>query len=276
MTGFASARGKVGEHRYLIEAKSLNHRYCEVNVRLPGRYAAWEIEIQKEVRRRFQRGRIDLFLKEEGRYGASQRDFKDLVHAHRQLKKLQKTLNLKGPLRLESLLQFMQAYYHDENDIDVAALWRHFRPLVLSLLDRLEKMRAQEGKRLGRWFGTHVPQLERLIQRIERRAKQLSRQRPKRARGRLQAREDLVPERETVGSGDITEELVRLKSHVKELKQSFNEGGAVGRKIDFLMQEVGREINTIAAKAQDSQISKNVVQFKGEVEKIREQAANVE
>lgn len=285
MTGFASLRGKVGGRHFLLEAKSLNHRFCEVNIRLPGRYAAWDFEIQKEVRRRFHRGRIDIFVKEEGKQGATERDVKQLYQAHRQLKKLARDLHLPNEVSLEMVIHFSQVYFRDKETLDVDTLWKDFRPLAIRLVDRLERMRRREGQNLLRWFRVHIPIMERLVMQMQRCSQNLHK--------RLEARfsqkiKELKLNKEVIDDqiaaeiaflcekSDVTEELVRLRSHLKEFKDTLKSSGSVGRKIDFLMQEVGREVNTIASKSQDSRISQCVMQFKGEIEKVREQAANVE
>lgn len=285
MTGFASVRGKAGGRRFLLEAKSVNHRFCEVNVRLPGRYALWEFEIQKEVRQRFHRGRIDIFVKEEGEGGASDREVATLKKAHRQLKRLARELNLPREISFETLIQFSQLYYREDEGLDVTALWREFRTLNRRLLDRLAAMRCREGRQLLHWFQAHLPPMERLVVQIERAAKRM----PQRFQARFEQRcrelgLDRELDRERIFSeallltekSDVTEELVRLRSHLVELRRTLKTSGSVGRKIDFLMQEVGREANTISAKSQDTQISQWMIQFKGEIEKVREQAANVE
>ncbi len=285
MTGFASIRGKVGERRFLLEAKSLNHRFCEVNVRMPGRYTAWDFEIQKEIRKRFQRGRIDVFLKEEGRQGVTTKDVAQLKQAHQQLKKIIRELHLSKELTVETVINFSQIYFRDGEVLDVTALWKKFRPLLARLLDRLETMRQREGAQLLRWFKARLPKMERLLGQMERMSAQLPGRSQKRLLKKikeLRLNESLAEERIATEAAllceksDVTEELVRLRSHMKEFKGTLKALGSIGRKIDFLMQEVGREVNTISSKSQDSRMSQYAVQFKSEIEKVREQAANVE
>lgn len=285
MTGFATIRGQTGGRRFMVEARSVNHRFCEVNVRLPGKYSAWELPIQKEVRSRFARGRIDIFIKEESGAGGPSVDVKQFRRAHQQLKRIARELSIPDALSMDTLLQFKQNYFREEDTINIDDLWKGFKPILEKLIVKLSAVRQKEGDNLWRWFVRCSPIMRRLLASIRSRvAKQ-----PKQFRERLQKRfaefnialnqgdERLATEIALLCDKiDVTEEIVRLESHIETYEQMLKEGGQIGRKMDFLMQEVGREVNTIASKSQDSAISRQTVQFKTEIEKIREQAANVE
>lgn len=285
MTGFASIRGNVAEKALLLEAKSVNHRFCEVNVRLPGRYSAWELPIQKHVRRRFERGRIDIFVKEESCKGLSELDWAQFRKAHQEMRRLCRELKINESVRLEDLLHFKQHYFRDENHVDLTAQWTPFEALLNKLLDRLDKMRCREGRQLGKWFHQKIPELQALLRVLKRCITKHYRAHKQKLKNhikelgldRLQSDVHLAPELAMMTDKiDVTEEIVRLETHLEAFRDILRQGGAIGRKIDFLMQEVSREINTIASKSQNSEISSSAVQFKTEIEKIREQAGNVE
>ncbi len=285
MTGFASVRGRIAEREFVLEAKSVNHRFCEVNVRLPGKYSAWELPAQKNVREFFERGRIDIFIKEEGGVGLSKVDRSQFQSALRELKRLARELQLSDTISLETLLQFKQNYYRDDTHFDVGAEWKHLKPLLEKLLIKLARMRRQEGQQLAKWFRQRVPVMQDIVKKLKTRVKGQSQHQKKKLTRKLK---ELGFEATGIDNRvasevallaeklDVTEEIVRLDTHLKAFRRLLTEGGVAGRKIDFLMQEVGREVNTIASKSQDSQIANLAVQFKTEVEKIREQAGNVE
>lgn len=285
MTGFASVRGKLHERQLLLEAKSVNHRFCEVNIRLPGKYSAWEVPIQKIVRNKFHRGRIDIFLKEEGSAGLGREDRLQFKRAHQELKRLCRELNLSETIELESLLHFKQHFFREEERFDASSEWIDFKPLLDRVLESLERMRRQEGQQLFRWFRHNLPKMQGLMTQLKRHIRNQTKQQKKKIRqkikelgfdkmeGNVRVAAEMVFLADKV---DVTEEIVRMDTHLNTFREIINCGGAVGRKIDFLMQEIGREINTVASKSQDSAISNCAIQFKTEIEKIREQAGNVE
>ncbi len=285
MTGFASARGSVAGRRFLVESKSVNHRFCEINIRLPGKFASWEIPLQKLFRTYFQRGRIDIFVKEESGGSIAKTDVDQIKLAHRELKKIAKELKLADEFSLETILSFKQNYFRNEDVVNIEKEWKNFEVIAISLAEKLQKMRLQEGRALQKWFKGQLPILDQLIRELM----VLVKAQTKNQAGYWQQRMEELGFKELEGEKrisaelsllteklDVTEELVRLQTHLKAFKSMLMRGGVIGRKIDFLMQEVGREINTVASKSQDSSIAALVVDFKTEIEKIREQAGNVE
>jgi len=187
MTGFATVRGRVGERRFLLEAKSVNHRFCEVNIRLSGRYAAWELPIQKEVKQFFRRGRFDLFIKEESSgAGLSTTDFQQIRRAHQQLKKIARELKLPQSISMDTVLSFKQNFVREEELYDAASEWPAFKRLLLRLMKQLQVVRACEGKQLARWFQQVLPQLERLLGQVRKRVRVQPRRFQERMSKRLQ------------------------------------------------------------------------------------------
>jgi len=285
MTGFATVTGSVGEKQFVLEAKSVNHRYCEVNIRINGKYTAWEYPIQKTLKENFQRGRIDLFIKETSDAVLDSTELKQIKRAHKALLQLSKDLNLDKGLTLETVLNYRKNHLKGDIALNLPAEWRQFQPHLKKLISRLKLVRAQEGKALASWFRQSAARMDKLLSQIQKRVDK----QPKRHRERMHQRLDELgllasvdPERLATEVAllsdkmDVTEETVRLRAHLKAFKGLLSSSGAIGRQMDFLMQEVGREINTIAAKSQDTGIAKYVVDFKTEIEKIREQAGNVE
>lgn len=285
MTGYASYRGKAGSRRLSFEIKSVNHRFCEVNVRLPGKFSAWDIPIQKAVRKHFERGRIDIFLKEEGSSDQSPEDLAQWKKAKQHLSRLKRELQLKSDIDFNTLLGFKQNYYRSEESFDAKAQWIIVEPLVVKLLQRLAQMRAGEGKALLQWFKKRLTVLEKVVRDLKSTVRQQTSKQKKNLQERMREMgfESLEGEKRIAAELsllteklDVTEEVVRLETHLKAFREIIGQGGVIGRKLDFLMQELGREINTIAAKSQSTAISNYAVEVKTEIEKIREQAGNVE
>jgi uncharacterized protein (TIGR00255 family) len=281
MTGFGVARGKVGNAHFLVEARSVNHRFCEVNLRFPGRFASLEPEVTRLIRQSFSRGKFDLFLREEAI--AKEREEVLLAkRAYQILKKIRREIGLQGVISFSDLLAFRQFFFAHANQDDIERIRRPLLALVGRALDGLSAMREREGRRLERWLDQRAKRLVRLLASIEkqalRRGKDYRRRLEEKMRGvgtveeeRLMREVALVAEK-----ADVTEEIVRLRSHLKEFERGLRGKGPVGRKFDFLAQEMGREINTIGSKAQGVRLAHEVIEFKSELERVREQIQNIE
>lgn len=277
MTGFGSARGQMDDSRLFVEVRSVNHRYLEVNQRFPHRLSSLEGDVSRQVRSRFARGKFDLFVKE------TSRDHHEVVLAKESfalLQQIRKTLKIKQEISISDLLAFREIYgtRHSQDNLD--QLKGPLLRLTLQALARLDQMRGREGVRLQRWFRQRLKHLERLLGRIESQVRGVLRHNQRRLESRRKdqaAEGDLVQEMGAMTDRmDVTEEIVRLRSHLREFMRILNTGGPVGRKLDFLAQEIGREINTIGSKSQGVKLSHQVVDFKSELEKIREQVQNIE
>lgn len=281
MTGFGIVRGKIGRSDVVVEARSVNHRYCEVNLRCPGRFAVLESEIGRRVRERFARGKFDLFLREE----SLDREDVEVVlarKAHRVLKKIRKELGLPGPVTVADILTCREIFFSQTPYEDTGSVRGPLLALFEKALEGLQVMRQREGARLKKWLENRIRHLKKLNASIERQSRkrgdEYRRRLEKRWKGigtieeqRLLQEAALMAER-----ADVTEEIVRLKSHLKEFERFMHQNKPVGRKLDFLAQEMGRETNTIGSKSQGVRIAHQVIQFKSELERIREQIQNVE
>jgi len=273
MTGQGSHRGKAGGSHYKVEVRSVNHRFCDTKVRLPGRLALMEPEIAALIRRRFVRGKFDVFIKEEA--ADRSRVERDLARrCYRLLKQIQRDLGLQGDVGLSDLLTFRGFYAQNSSVVDnFSSTRRGLLRVVEGALTQLERMRAREGRHLNQWFRNRLVRLNKIMRLAERDANRGHRQRM------LETRK-MVPTDKAVEAalarGDVTEEVVRLKSHLKQFSKTFRASGAVGRRLDFLTQEMVREINTLGSKVQGVRAVHRVIDFKTELEKVREQIQNIE
>ncbi len=278
MTGFGVARAKVGKTHLLVEVRSLNHRFCEVNLRFPGRYASLEPEVARRVRQRFSRGKFDIFLKEE----SVERVKEEVVLARKSyqvLKTIQKDLRLKTDITLSDILSFREILFSQFSSENVDALHPSLLKLIDGALSGLEKMRRREGERLQKWFVSRNKVLLKMLQGLQRLAKQTEKKHRQKVSYRMKSGPDgerSLQETMITDKSDVTEEIVRLKSHLEEFGRFALEKGPVGRKVDFLAQEMGREINTVGSKSHGVKIAHLVIEFKSELERIKEQIQNVE
>jgi uncharacterized protein (TIGR00255 family) len=290
MTGFSTGVWEAPEGSYQIEVKSLNHRFIEVRVRLPARYNLWEFKIIKIIKERFNRGRIDLSVSEipgEVIGGRPRVDIKLAKGYAEILGVLKEELGLSGEVSLENIARMKDVIYQAGPEIDLDGLWEGFSPVLDGVFSGLEKERAREGSVLMEDIEGRLRNVENLSLRIEEAIPETKKAYREKLFGRIaelteSAGGGIDPgriEQEVVifaERSDITEELVRLKSHIEGFLGALKDGSPTGRKLDFYLQEMGREINTIGSKSSGVLIPEFVVEAKVELEKIREQVQNIE
>ncbi|HWP59050.1 MAG TPA: YicC/YloC family endoribonuclease [Candidatus Acidoferrales bacterium] len=281
MTGYGEAACERKGVKILLQVRSLNHRSLDVQVRVPREYLALEEAIRQKIRERIRRGRVEVFLSRsttKGSQRAIELDEELAGQFVRALREAQRRFHLKGELSLALLGSRPELFRLRELEVD----GRGEAPLVLkavgTALRNLEQSRRREGRNLRRDMESQIRELARVCARLEREAKFIS-ERLKEAW--LQSPETgASPERATAAEGalkgDIHEEVVRLRSHVAELTRTLRSQEPAGKRIEFLLQEAQRELNTIGAKAPQLAVSRLVVDGKERVEKVREQAQNVE
>jgi uncharacterized protein (TIGR00255 family) len=289
MTGFGRAEAELEGRRITAEIRSVNHRFREINCRLPKNLASLEPRVLELVQGRIQRGKIHVVLTLDG---SEEEQISDLVLneplARRYLelaRELQAKLGVAGEIRLNDLLQLSDILLRVPQEMDEEGAWPRIREVVEAALDDLETMRAREGESLARDLLHRAEILEQSVARIEARLPVWLAEGKKRLEERIQSLTQDVDfnryrlEAEIVlftDRFDCTEECVRLRSHIQQLRQWIEDVNPTGRKLNFLLQEMNREANTIGSKAQDVVISREVVLLKEEIEKIREQVQNIE
>jgi uncharacterized protein (TIGR00255 family) len=283
MTGFGRAAVAVGSRRFVVEIRSVNHRGVDVKVRGKEVDAACEIEIIRCVRAAIERGALTIGIREEGA-GAAAFNAERVRAVHAALQGLQAELSLAGPVDLHTVAAFLGEGTASEGGPGVT--WEALRPAVTEAVAGLVAMRAREGAILAQDLGARFDRLRATVRAIASSSATL----PTRAARRLEERlaglaSDVSIEPARLAQEvallaerlDVSEELVRLDSHLGHLARLLaGEGGAAGRKMDFVIQEIGRELNTVGAKVQDAEIAGLVIEGKAELEKIREQAQNIE
>jgi len=287
MTGFGSAEGKVLGGRLSIEIRSVNHRYFNPQLKLPFELGGVEGPLRERLRQLLERGHVTVSARW---VEAPQREAAvavDLVRA-RQLvaaaKELKKRLKLKGEVDLAFVAR-QPDVLNAHQDGSAPAQWSEVEPIAERAVQELLGMRAREGAALAAELGGRLGALEQAAGTIEQRApERLTAElaRLKKAVAELAAGVQIDEQRLAVEVAlmadrvDITEELVRLRTHLAACRTALASDGAVGKQLGFLAQELLREVNTIGSKANDAGIAQTVIAMKGELEKLREQLDNLE
>lgn len=289
MTGFGRAAAELDNITITIEIRSVNNRFCEVVVRSPKELNRWETEIQNSVKKAFSRGRINVNVQLErkesellvtGINKVAVREYGKL------LKLLRKTSGLSDRPKISDLLQFPDVFEKTSGGaIDETVVWKVTEAALKAAIDEMSQMRATEGTALRRDLDERIDELMRLIAIVEVRAPERVQETRVRLREKLEelaTDERMNPDRLELEIAlvadklDVTEETVRFRSHTDQFRQALGAGGQVGRKLNFISQEMNREINTIGSKSNDADLTRTVVSMKEELEKIREQVENVE
>ncbi|MBI4436732.1 MAG: YicC family protein [Candidatus Omnitrophica bacterium] len=288
MTGFGrgEAKGKWGT--IVIEARSLNHRYLEVSSRLPLVLVSLEERIREHVSKKVKRGRITLSvsLDRDGELGGLIRvDEKRARRYYEVLLSLKKELDMGGEIRMEEILSLPDVVKAETTPSELEEIWSQMREALEKAMNQLVEMREAEGKVLTNDLLRRVALVEKELAKIAKRGPSAL----KHYRTRLLERVKELTSAEKVDrdrleqeivffaeNSDITEEVTRTKSHLETFQKALSMKEEVGRKLDFIAQELQREANTIGQKSRDFEISQSVIQMKGEIERMREQVQNVE
>lgn len=275
MTGYGMATGKVGRGRVTIEVKTFNHRYCEVTLKIPPRFGSLEKNFREILQPKFERGKVEVFLKEaEAVFGEAALVLNvPLAKQYQQaLGKLQKALKIPGkpnPLAWTTLDHFIQVR---EKEGDYTHHQRQIEQILQKAILQAQKMRSQEGEFLLRDQRKRLKDFIKCQHTIETiNGKDMEK---KRSESSLIALNNEAPNSHFT-KADITEELTRLKSHSRQYSELIGKREPIGRKLDFLIQEMHREMNTIGAKAANAKVSKYIVESKSLLENLREQVQNI-
>lgn len=288
MTGFGRGEAEGLGYHISLEIKAVNHRFLEVMVRMPRTLTGWEEKIRKYIQDKVSRGRIEVFInvKETGEKKRLVKVDKDLTLSYdKSLKELANLLNTAYQTDIYRLVTLPEVLSVEEEELDTDSLWPIMEKALNAAFAELLAMRRLEGQKLIRDLQQKVNYLGELRDEVAARAPLVVteyRQKFKERLALLLSDTGIDETRFTMeialfaDRASIEEELVRLESHLEQFRHALLSSEPIGRKLDFLIQEMNREINTIGSKANDLEISKVVVESKSELEKIREQVQNIE
>ncbi len=288
MTGFSRWEQEADGFRIRTELKSVNHRYLDLSVRLPRFYSYLEDKVRDLIKQYLNRGKADLFISIERQDGDGKQVLLNEGYAQSYiaaLTKLKETFSLAGEVSLGVAARNPELFVSEESEEDEEKVWKLLSSCLEQMLEGFLKMRQTEGECLKADLEEKLSGVKELVAEIKRREPEATEQYEKRLRQKIEdalAAAEPDPQRlltEVAIFSEktaIDEELVRLDSHMQSFSDTLHTGGAVGKKLDFIMQEMNREINTIGSKANNLEISKIVIDVKSEFEKIREQIQNIE
>jgi uncharacterized protein (TIGR00255 family) len=288
MTGYGRVVALLDGRNIAVEAKSVNHRFLEISLRTPSALFPLEMEYKKKIGERFKRGRIDVSIRLEGEGADTSKVNLNLEIAHNYfdvLNRLKDEFHFQEPITLKSLTGFRDIFSPpSETELSPDFLSQVEKNLQ-EALSMLANMRQDEGMALYSDMQMRLKVITEIMETIRLRAPQVVLEYQKRLADRIKeltaglALDDARLAQEVAIMADrcdITEELVRMQSHISQFETLLQSEDAEGKKIDFLLQEMNREINTIGSKSNDAEITRQVIEAKSELGKVREQAQNIE
>jgi len=288
MTGYGRAETVQEGRNIVVEAKSVNHRFLEILIRMPSILSSLEMDFKKKVSERFKRGRIEVFIRLEGENTDVSPVSLNLDIARNYvdvLKRLKKEFSLQSPITLKTLAGFRDIFTPPAEAQLSPDFLSHVESVFLESLTKLSSMRKDEGLALFQDMDMRLKAIAGILKDIKSRAPQVVIEYQKRLSERIKELTEgfeldearLAQEVAIMAErSDITEEIVRMHSHISQFEEFLLSEGTEGRKIDFLLQEMNREINTIGSKVSDVEITRQVIEVKSELGKLREQAQNIE
>ena len=289
MTGFGKREVLSQGTMVGVEIRSVNHRFCEIMARLPKTLSSMELALKEQVKQVCERGRVEVMVTVSGGVSSTKRIVqldRDLARRYIQgLKGLQRECKLSGTIDVNVVAGFRDIFSVNEETAPVKDLSNVVTGLTQKALSDLEKMRKKEGTVLQKDLTQRLQVIEGRLRTVQQRIPLSLKASAARLKGRVakllegqSVHMDRVAQEIAMLAerSDVTEELTRLNSHVAQFRTALKAKGPVGKRLDFLLQEMGREVNTIGSKANDGDISAEVVELKSELEKIREQVQNIE
>lgn len=288
MTGFGRSEVEDGKRRVTVEIKAVNHRYLDASIKMPKKLNFFESAIRTLLKEYIQRGKVDIFIAFE--------DFSEdnivIKYNHnvaeeylKYLRQMKEEFGLEDDIRVSTLSRYPEVFTMDEDNIDEEEIWKTLEKALRGALEAFVDTRIKEGENLKNDLVSKLNGLLDCVAFIEEKSPQIIETYKQKLEGRVR---DMVADvniddsriiQEVTIFADkvcVDEEIVRLKSHISSAKDELVKGGSVGRKLDFIAQEMNREANTILSKTSDLEISNRGIELKTEIEKVREQIQNIE
>jgi len=288
MTGFGRCEIAEGERKYTIEMKSVNHRYLDVSIKIPKKLSFFESSIRNELKKYVQRGKIDLFITyEDSTENVVCVKYNKEIAAEylRYLKSMATDFGLEDDVRVSTLSRYPEVFTMEEQTVDEEEIWKGLEKAIRGAVENFDDTRTKEGQNLAKDLTVKLDNMLAHVAFIEERSSQIVEEYRQKLREHVQELLGDATVDEARLLTEITiyadkvcvdEELVRLRSHIETMKHALAEGGSIGRKLDFIAQEMNREANTILSKANDLAVSNRGIDLKTEIEKVREQIQNIE
>ena len=288
MTGFGRAETVTAQRKITVELKSVNHRYLDLNIKMPRKFNVFEGQVRNLMKTYMQRGKVDVFISYED-YTASSVALKynrELASEYLSyLKQMEEEFHLENDIRVTALSRYPEVLTMEDASIDEETLWECLEATLKEACQRFVEARTREGQHLKEDLLQKLEDLDRKVSQVEERSPEVVQA----YREKLEQKVHELLEDSQIDDNRIAadvvlfsdkicndEETVRLHSHIQGMKNILQEQDGVGRKMDFMAQEMNREANTILSKSNDLQVSNIAIDLKTEIEKIREQIQNIE
>ena len=277
MTGFGRCEVQKDSRKFTVELKSVNHRYLDVNIRMPKKLNFFETAIRNLLKSYANRGKVDIFITYEDLSQAQVAVKYNAVLAGeylKYLKQMEEEFGLENDIRVSTLSRYPEVFTMEEQSEDEEELWNGLKEALEGAFGQFVQTRQTEGENLKRDILAKLDRLSELTAHIEERSPQIVSD----YRAKLEEKESRIAAEVILFADKICtdEEVVRLKSHISHMRNTLDEKDEIGRKLDFIAQEMNREANTILSKANDIEVSDYAISLKTEIEKIREQIQNIE
>jgi uncharacterized protein (TIGR00255 family) len=289
MTSFGSAQSESGKNVcFSIEMKSVNHRYLDINIRMPRTMLALEEKIRNIISKRLNRGKVDVFISYKNygnNIGKANLNMKLVKSYYECLKQMQNELGLIDDISVTKIARLPEVITLEEQEEDLDNTFNEIDQLMQSALNLMEEMREKEGEKLKKDILSKIQIIEFCVEEIEKSAESV----PKNYKKKLEERlvellsgVDIDESRIALevailsDKAAVDEEITRIRSHLSQMKSTLDLDEPIGRKLDFIIQELNREANTIASKSNDINMTDKVIEVKNTIEKIREQVQNIE
>lgn len=288
MTGFGRCEVTDGNRKYTVEMKSVNHRYLDVNIKMPKTLNFFESAIRSELKNYIARGKVDIFITYEdlSENTSTVRYNKEVAKEYMTyLRQMSEDFGLDNDIRVSTLSKYPEVLTMEENGVDEEELWKELQKAVDGAAKMFVETRITEGEHLKNDLLEKLDGMLKLVDFIAERSPQIIseyrrklEEKVKELLGDTTVDESRLLTEVTIFADKVCvdEEIVRLRSHIETTKNTLTEGGSIGRKLDFIAQEMNREANTILSKANDLEISNCAIELKTEIEKVREQIQNIE
>lgn len=288
MTGFGRAELINKERKIVVEMKAVNHRFCDMNIKLPKRLNYFETDIRNLLKTYMQRGKVDVYITYEDYTKSSVCvTYNREVAAEyvQYLKEISEEFGIPNDAKPSIIGRFPEVFTLEEQSVDEQEIWSHLEGVVCEAAEQFVQARTKEGENLKKDLMEKLDQILEIVSYIEKRSPEIIEAYKEKLLDKVnelaantQIDEARIATEVTLFADKvcIDEEIVRLRSHVEGTKKILEEGGAVGRKLDFIIQEMNREANTILSKANSLDISNMGINLKTEIEKVREQIQNIE
>lgn len=287
MTGFGRYEYQTGSKKFTVELKGVNHRYLDVNIRMPKKFNFFETAIRTLLKQYALRGKVDIFITyEDNSESQAALKYNETLAAEymRYFKQMEESFGIDNDIRVSTLAHCPEVLTMEEKPDDEDALWSGLQMALEGAFAQFVETRTTEGENLKKDILNKLSGMETLVGHVEERSPQIVEEYRKKLEDKIHELLDMPVDENRMAAEVILyadkictdEETVRLKSHISHMRDTLEETEGIGRKLDFIAQEMNREANTILSKANDLEVSNYAIGLKTEIEKIREQIQNIE